>query len=179
MTVPVGKKLIAIMARSPGVESRTTLTTPTTLATTITAPTIVREDAKRRLKNERIEGITLPFRNPSWGGTAHSEIVIHTGWFSPPLLANSWHSPYMTEEWMLTVADVAEVLGTSRENVSAIIARDELPLVPGRRVRVTHAALIEFVSAMQRDALMLGREPDYLPSIVGSRPITFVDKDDS
>jgi excisionase family DNA binding protein len=84
----------------------------------------------------------------------------------------------MTEEWMLTVADVAEVLGTAREQVSAIIARGELPVVPGRRVRITHAAVIEYVAAMQRDALTLGREPDFIASIVGSRPLTIVDQDD-
>lgn len=83
----------------------------------------------------------------------------------------------MAEEWMLTVADVAEVLGTSRENVSALIAREELPVVPGRRVRVTHAAVIEFVAAMQYDALMLGREPDFAPSIVASRPFAILDDD--
>ncbi len=106
------------------------------------------------------------------------EIVIHTRWLFPPPYVNVWHSLYMVEEWMLTVADVAEVLGTSREKVAAIIAREELPVVPGRRVRVTHTAVIEFVSAMQRDALMLGREPDFVPSIVGSRPFTIVDEDD-
>jgi excisionase family DNA binding protein len=84
----------------------------------------------------------------------------------------------MAEEWMLTVADVAEVLGTSRENVAGFIARKELPVVPGRRVRVTHAAVIEFVAAMQLDALMLGRDPDFVPSLVGSRPITITDKND-
>ena len=83
----------------------------------------------------------------------------------------------MAEEWMLTVADLAEVLGTSREKVAAIIAREEIPVVPGRTVRVTHAAVIEFVTAMQRDALMLGRDPDFVPSIVGSRPFAIVDED--
>jgi excisionase family DNA binding protein len=82
----------------------------------------------------------------------------------------------MAEEWMLTVADVAEVLGTSRENVSGLIARDELPVVPGRRVRVTHAAVIKFVAAMQHDDLMLGREPDFAPSIVASRPFAILDE---
>jgi excisionase family DNA binding protein len=82
----------------------------------------------------------------------------------------------MVEEWMLTVADVAEVLGTSRENVSELIERHELRVVPGRRVRVTHAAVIEFVAAMQHDALMLGREPDFVPSIVASRPFAILDE---
>lgn len=82
----------------------------------------------------------------------------------------------MTEEWMLTVADVAEVLGTSREDVAGFIARDELRVAPGRRVRVAHSAVIEFVAAMQREALMLGKDPDCAPSILGSRPVTIVEQ---
>jgi excisionase family DNA binding protein len=82
----------------------------------------------------------------------------------------------MAEEWMLTVADVAEVLGTTREKVVGFIEREELAVVPGRSVRVAHAAVIEFVAATQRDALMLGREPDFVPSIVGSRPFAIVDE---
>jgi excisionase family DNA binding protein len=81
----------------------------------------------------------------------------------------------MTEEWMLTVADVAEVLGTSREKVAGFIARCELPVAPGRKVRITHTAVVEFVNAMQRDALTLGREPDFVASIVGSQPSAIVD----
>ncbi|MEY4898378.1 MAG: hypothetical protein RL294_189 [Actinomycetota bacterium] len=85
----------------------------------------------------------------------------------------------MTEEWLLTVADAAEVLGTSREQVAGFIARDELPVAPGRRVRVAHAAVVEFVAAMQRDALMLGKEPHFVPSIVGSGPFAIVDENDT
>lgn len=85
----------------------------------------------------------------------------------------------MTEEWMLTVADVAEVLGTSRECVAGFIASEELRVVPGRRVRVTHTAVAEFVAARQRDALTLGLEPDFAPSILGSRPTAVVDQNDS
>jgi hypothetical protein len=82
----------------------------------------------------------------------------------------------MSEEWMLTVADVAEVLGTSREIVAGFIAREELSVVPWRRVRVTHTAVAEFVAARQRAALMLGQEPDFAPSILGSRPPAVTDE---
>jgi excisionase family DNA binding protein len=82
----------------------------------------------------------------------------------------------MTEEWMLTVADVAEVLGTSREHVAGFIARDELRVEPGRKIRIAHAALAEFVASRQRDALMLGQEPDFVPSILGLRPASVVDE---
>lgn len=82
----------------------------------------------------------------------------------------------MTEEWMLTVADVAEVLGTSRERVAGFIAREELLVVPGRKIRVTHAALAEFVASRQREALMLGQDPDFVPSILGLRPATVIDE---
>jgi hypothetical protein len=77
MTVPAGRKLIAMMTLSPGVDSRTTPTTPTRLTTTRAIPIIVLEAANRRRRNERIEDITLPFRNLSWGGAECSEIVIH------------------------------------------------------------------------------------------------------
>ncbi len=85
----------------------------------------------------------------------------------------------MTEEWLLTVEDVAEVLGTTRDTVVAIIAREELPVEPGRKVLVSHAAVKEYVAAMQRDALMLGREPEFVPSILGSRPCSVIDEDDT
>ena len=82
----------------------------------------------------------------------------------------------MAEEWILTVADVAEVLGTSRERVAGLIARDELRVVPGRKIRVTHTAVAEFVASRQRDALMLGQEPDFVPSILGLRPAIVIDE---
>ena len=76
----------------------------------------------------------------------------------------------MTEEWLLTVADVAEVLGISKDEVSSFIARNELTVTPGRRIRIAHSAVVEFVTTMQQDALTLGRELDFEPSIIASRP---------
>ena len=81
----------------------------------------------------------------------------------------------MTEEWLLSVADVAEVLGTSREHVASFIASERLTVIPGRRTRVAHSALVEFVAEMQRDALMLGRDPDFTPTLLASRPGAVVD----
>jgi excisionase family DNA binding protein len=118
----------------------------------------------------------LPFRNLSWSSIRCSELVIHTNGLHSSGSANTWQSRSMVEEWMLTVADVAEVLGTSRERVAGLIARDELRVVPGRKIRVTHTAVAEFVASRQRDALMLGQEPDFAPSILGLRPAIVIDE---
>jgi excisionase family DNA binding protein len=77
----------------------------------------------------------------------------------------------MTDEWLLTVADAADSLGCSDDEVLALISLDELAFVPGRRRRIAHSELRAYVARMQGDALALGRHPRGKPSLIASQPI--------
>jgi hypothetical protein len=81
----------------------------------------------------------------------------------------------MTDEWLLTVADVAESLGCTHDDVLALVSLDELTFVPGRRRRIAHSELRGYVARMQEDALALGRHPRGKPSLIASQPIAVDD----
>jgi excisionase family DNA binding protein len=82
-----------------------------------------------------------------------------------------WNAVAMNDEWLLTVADVADALGSCHDDVIALIALGELEFVPGRRRRIAHSELRAYVARMQTDALALGRKPLGEPSLIASQPI--------
>lgn len=82
----------------------------------------------------------------------------------------TWHSRGMSDEWLLSITDVAEALGCGRTTVLELIERGELDVVPGRRLRVAHSALRAFVEHMQNGALSLGVEPIGVPGLLASQP---------
>jgi excisionase family DNA binding protein len=84
----------------------------------------------------------------------------------------------MTEEWFLTLTDVADALACTRGQVDELIERGELTLAPGRQRRIAHSELCAFVTRIQSDAMALGVEPFFTPSLVASRPTTIVDNHD-
>lgn len=85
----------------------------------------------------------------------------------------------MAEEWLLTVTDVADALGCRHDDVLALIAREELALVPGRTRRISHSELRSFVLRMQTDSLALGRNPLGTPSLLASQPVGIFDDDNA
>lgn len=84
----------------------------------------------------------------------------------------------MTDEWFLTLTDVAEALDCSRAHVEELIERGELTLEPGRPPRVAHGTVCAFVSRMQSEAITLGIEPRVAPSFAVSRPTDVLDNHD-
>jgi excisionase family DNA binding protein len=83
----------------------------------------------------------------------------------------------MNDEWLLTVTDVAEALGSCHDDVMALVALGELEFAPGRRRRIAHSELRAYVARMQIDALALGRKPLGEPSLIASQPIRANDDD--
>jgi excisionase family DNA binding protein len=81
----------------------------------------------------------------------------------------------MTNDWTLTLTDVADVLACTREDVLAAIDEGHLRVMPGRKVRVAHRDLLEFVAATQRAALSLGSMPLFEPNLIASRPVESLD----
>ena len=81
----------------------------------------------------------------------------------------------MTDDWMLTLTDVAEVLGCTRDDVLAAITEGHIRVIPGRKVRVAHRDLLEFVAATQRAALSLGSTPPFEANLIASRPAESLD----
>lgn len=79
----------------------------------------------------------------------------------------------MSDEWLLSIADVADALGCGRSTVLDMIDRGELAVVPGRRIRIAHSELRTFVEHMQRGALSLGIEPVGEPGLLASQPTGF------
>jgi hypothetical protein len=83
----------------------------------------------------------------------------------------------MTDDWLLSLSDVAESLGCSHDDVATLIARGELAVTPGPHRRVAHSELRRFVAHMQSSALALGIYPLAVPSLVASQPIRVGDED--
>jgi hypothetical protein len=83
----------------------------------------------------------------------------------------------MTDEWLLSLPDVAESLGCSHDDVAALIAGAKLAVAPGTALRVAHSELRRFVAHMQSSALALGVSPLSVPSLVASQPIRVGDED--
>lgn len=77
----------------------------------------------------------------------------------------------MTNDWLLTLSDVAESLGCSHDHVVTLIAEGQLAVAPGTARRVGHAELRRFVAHMQSRALALGVTPLAVPSLMASQPI--------
>lgn len=76
----------------------------------------------------------------------------------------------MSDEWLLSLSDVAEALGCGRTTVLELIDRGDLVVAPGRRLRVAHSELRAFVEHMQSGALSLGVEPIGEPGLLASQP---------
>ncbi len=83
----------------------------------------------------------------------------------------------MSDEWLLSLADVAEALRCTRDEVTVLIARRDLATIPGRHPRVAHTELVRFVAEAQRAALALGQDPIFEPSLIALRPAVFLDDD--
>lgn len=85
----------------------------------------------------------------------------------------------MSEDWLLTVADLAETLGCSLDQVETLIAEEKLAVVPGPIRRVAHTELRRFVTSMQNGALALGITPLPVPSLLASQPVRIRHEDES
>jgi excisionase family DNA binding protein len=83
----------------------------------------------------------------------------------------------MIEEWLLTMADVAESLGCSIQFVEKLVADGKLSIAPGHVSRIAHSELRKFVTSMQSEALALGVSPLPVTSLLASQPI-HVDHED-
>lgn len=83
----------------------------------------------------------------------------------------------MNDDWLLSLADVAESLGCSHDRVVELIASAELEIADGTTRRVAHSELRRFVAHMQSRALALGVSPFSVPSLVASQPIHVRDED--
>ena len=87
-----------------------------------------------------------------------------------------WQAKTMTEDWLLSLPDVAESLGCSLDDVVALIVSAELAVAPGPTRRVAHSELRRYVAHMQSSALALGVLPLSSPSLVASQPIRIRDE---
>lgn len=87
------------------------------------------------------------------------------------LIAFRWQASTMTDDWLLTLPDVAEALDCSHDDVRALIANAQLAVIPGASRRVAHSELRRFVAHMQSSALALGVSPLAVPSLVASQPV--------
>jgi excisionase family DNA binding protein len=85
----------------------------------------------------------------------------------------------MSEEWLLTIADVAETLGCSLDQVETLIAEEKLAVAPGPIRRVAHTELREFVTSMQSGALALGVTPLPVQSLLASQPVRIRHEDET
>ena len=85
----------------------------------------------------------------------------------------------MSEEWLLTVADVAEALGCTLDHVEALIANAQLAATSAPVRRITHTELRRFVTSMQSTALALGVSPLPVSSLLASQPIRVRDEHES
>lgn len=77
---------------------------------------------------------------------------------------------FRMNEWTLSLADVAEALGCEIEHVKRFIRNGEIETIPGTVVRVSEAALRDFVRQKQLTDLALADEPLIRPSLEWLRP---------
>ena len=155
----------------PGAENRTINETPTMLMTIKINPTMVRDWLMPRRIREKTDFMAIPFRGHVCLERRATSQVIHNQIPRRQLIQLLWHSRTMTDDWMLTLTDVAEVLGCTRDDVLAAIAEGHLRVMSGRKVRVSHRDLLEFVAATQRAALTLGSSSLFEPNLIASRPV--------
>lgn len=76
----------------------------------------------------------------------------------------------MTDEWILSVADIADALHCTVDDVLAAVGSGELPAQSTNPIRVSHDDLRTFVRDRQRDALILGTSTSFSPDVLASRP---------
>lgn len=85
----------------------------------------------------------------------------------------------MTDDWFLTLTDVAESLGCTHDHVVGLITNAELVTAAGAPRRVAHSELRRYVAHMQSSALALGVTPLTVPSLMASQPIRVRHEDDT
>ena len=155
----------------PGAENRTTNVTPTMLKTIKVNPTSARDWVMVLRMRENTDFMAIPFRGHACLERPAASEVMHNQVRLGPVNSFLWHSRTMTDDWMLTLTDVADVLGCTRDDVLAAISEGHIRVMPGRKVRVSHRDLLEFVASTQRAALSLGSTPIFEPNLIASRPI--------
>ena len=71
----------------------------------------------------------------------------------------------MNDEWILSVADLIEALGCTRDDIVQFLGRGELLAARTEPIGIAHSELCRFVDAHRRDALQLGTAPRIDPAV--------------